>query len=293
MPRQTVQTVLGCSGVIADESPKLEEAASNAPHPPGAQRAPQEPAAAQAAERSSQSPPRKRAKQSMGEMPSAAPGASSFALQVSTRCAEGLESYAELLEVLSDLSDSSSRQLRAGSLANAANHSREILPVLKSLANRAVSALSLDSVGYKAISSVEVKLQCERASLASALSPDVNPSSPTPSDAEGSKGNAVELQPEAENNLSPAEAEGSYEIPSVGSESDGHPPSEQAIGMGSQLPSAEHFNHLLSAAQRAMAAAGAHFKVAPLTQCEAQKDLRVTPSVVLPPGQSKQQSRTC
>lgn len=80
---------------------------------------------------------------------------------------------------------------------------------------------------------MEVKLQCERASLASVPSPDANPSSPTPSNAEGSTGNAVELQQEAENNFSPADAKGSYEIPSIDGESNGHPPSEQAIDMGS------------------------------------------------------------
>lgn len=230
--------------IITDESPQVEQAAPSkpAPHPPSHDAA----VAAQAARTEGVSPPRKKAKHCLGGIPAAS---SSFALQVSTHCPEGLDSLAELMEVLSDLSDSSARQLRqqsrcstaaglrisvgdsamewsgAGNLANASHHSSDILPVLKSLAARAVTALSLEHAGYKSVSDVEVRLQCDQGGLEPSPSLD-SPSPPlaAPASNQREESPAVQLQ-WADHDQSP-------EVPSIGSQSDCGP-HQHDIQMGS------------------------------------------------------------
>eukprot|EP00435_Cladocopium_sp_Y103_P026161 s1879_g6.t1 len=251
-----------CSDGIIDDSPQAEQAAPSKPAP--SKPAPHSPShedpaavAVEAAARTAGSPPRKKAKHYAGGIPVAKPASSSFALQVSTHCPEGLESLAELMEVLSDLSDSSARQLRqqcrcstaaglrisvgdsamewsgAGNLVNASHHSSDILPVLKSLAARAVTALSLEHAGYKSVSDVEVRLQCDQAGL------DLSPSLESPSSAPASNQREespadVQLQQETDHDRRhDLPDQRSPEVPSIGSQSDGGADPEHDIQMGS------------------------------------------------------------
>ena len=179
----------GSDGVITDDSPQVVDVAASSNQGQARQSHEEPPPEAEVEES-----PHKKAKQSAGEP---APATSSFALQVSTHCPDGLETFAELVEVLSDLADSSARQLReqhrctaaaglrisigssamewsgTGSLPRAASHSSDILPVLKSLASRAVGALALDSSGYQSVCDVEVRLHCDQPSTGLPPTPEL------------------------------------------------------------------------------------------------------------------------